>query len=176
MASVRRFLAMGGMTLIGLPLAGVGLGGAAADATTVMQCNGSGTIAISSAHTPFKWKIHLTGVSCQASTEASGGTLTGSGTSDSLGLCGESGRPGKPPFTVKNLNIPVTEKLTGYLGTTITNEVWSASSTTFPSYTPFQIVRNGTTVGAGLIRTHIISQCPPMGTPSAYVTWTEPTG
>lgn len=47
------------------------------------------------------------------------------------------------------------------------------SQMSFPETTPFQITRNGSVVGSGTIYTHIYAHCPPTGTPSAFVTWSE---
>jgi hypothetical protein len=54
------------------------------------------------------------------------------------------------------------------------SESWGAPKTNFPETTPFSVVRGGTVVGGGTIYTHIYAHCPPTGTPSAFVTWSEP--
>ena len=153
----------------------IGIGAASGSAaTTTMQCTGSGTVNIAngSGGSGFGWTVDLSGASCSTSQQQLGGTVTGTGTSDTLGLCPTPPQNGGS-LTVSNLNINVTEKLSGALGNTTINDTWGASQTNFPETTPFQITRNGQIVGSGSISTHIYAHCPPSGSPSAQVTWTE---
>jgi len=89
---------------------------------------------------------------------------SGSGTSDSLGLC--------DGLVVRNLHLDVTLHLTSVLGPAFSkdlHEVWSAPISTFPIATPF-LASNADTgglVGAGALLNRIHLQCPPAGTPSA---------
>jgi hypothetical protein len=148
--------------------------GPAGAQTGTMECTGSGTVQLASGTgSAVSWTVDLTGVSCVSSDETLGGTVGGTGTSDGLGLCPAAPSDPTVPLTVDNLRINATENLSGGLGGVTVNDTWTAPLTTFPITTPFLIERGGSLVGAGTIFTHIYAQCPPAGTPSAFVVWTE---
>ena len=139
-----------------------------------MECTGSGSVQLTSGTgSAVNWRVDLTGVSCVSADETLGGSVAGAGTSDGLGLCPAA--PSNPtiPLTVDNLNINATESLSGFRGGVTVDDTWTAPLTTFPIATPFLITRGGSLVGVGSIVTHIFAQCPPAGTPSAFVVWTE---
>ena len=86
---------------------------------------------------------------------------TGSGTSKGLGACSSSG-------VVENLSIAVTGTLlnpTTGIARPLLQE-WHSPATTFPVAVPFLI---GDGRGAGTIFTRIAGQCPPAGSPTAYI-------
>lgn len=157
--------------------ASVTIGGTAAPAsagTGTMNCTGSGTVELTpGSGSAVQWSINLTGVSCTTSIESLGGTVSGGGSSQNLGLCPAPPSSPTSSLTVDNLNMDVTENLSGAMGGVTVNETWGSSQTSFPETTPFQIREGGSVVGAGTIYTHIYAHCPPTGTPSAYVTWSE---
>ncbi|TML02701.1 MAG: hypothetical protein E6G41_14960 [Actinobacteria bacterium] len=97
--------------------------------------------------------------------------FSGSGTSDSLGICSGS-------LLVTNLKLSVTMTYTGAVsGTTLVeHQIWSAPVTTFPLATAFLITGDGgpPAIGAGLAITHIYLQCGNGGnSPSANFAWAE---
>lgn len=153
----------------------VGLDAGPASAQTgVMACVGTGAVQLRSGSGPaVDWSIDLTGVSCVAGDGALGGTLAGAGTSQGLGLCPSPPSSASIPLTVDDLSVNVTASLSGARGAVTLADTWTAPLTTFPIATPFLITRGGSLVGAGTIVTHIFAQCPPTGTPSAVVAWTE---
>lgn len=160
------------LLLVGLTV-GIDAGPAAAQ-TGLMVCTGSGAVQLTTGSASgVNWTVDLTGVSCTATGGTLGGTLDGTGTSDGLGLCPSAPSDPTIPLTVDNLNIGVTANLSGARGGVTVNDTWSAPVTTFPIATPFVITRGGTLVGAGTITTHIFAHCPPSGSPSAFVAWTE---
>jgi hypothetical protein len=143
-----------------------------------MNCQGSGSVNLAyGAGSSVNWSVSLSGVSCTSSAETLGGTAAGTGVSQNLGLCPAPPSSPNSSLTVDNLAINTTENLVGSadnVSYTI-NETWSAAKTSFPESTPFSIVRGGQIVGGGTIYTHIFAHCPPTGTPSAFVTWSEAT-
>jgi hypothetical protein len=82
--------------------------------------------------------------------------FTGTGTSDSLGLC-------DPGPVVTNLSINIVGTLTDAFGTgsKLINHNWVAPITTYPVATPFLIQKNsdGSTIGAGNFFNHIFLNC-----------------
>jgi hypothetical protein len=115
------------------------------------------------------------GVKGSGACVAGGGTLTvkvmGEGLSNGLGLC--------DGLLVQNLDILLTvdiERVFSGHQFTATNH-WVATLSTFPLATPF-VVRDGTgasTVGAGVIFSHIFLNCPDDNTArqSSTVTWVQ---
>ena len=97
--------------------------------------------------------------------------FTGSGTSDSLGLCSGT-------LLVTNLRLSVAVTYTGAVtGATMTeHQLWSAPVTTFPFATAFLITGDGgpPALGTGVAFTHIFLQCGNGGnSPSANFVWGE---
>jgi len=88
--------------------------------------------------------------------------LDGVGTSDNIGLCGDSGY-------VSNLNLMMNVTLTNVLTLVPRTHVqrWGAAVTTFPVASPVGIFEGGSLVGGGVIFTRIFAQCPTQGTPVA---------
>lgn len=168
-------MAAGSAAALLLIVVSVGLDAGPAGAQVgTMECTGSGTVQLSSGAGPaVDWSIDLTGVTCVSSDETLGGTLNGTGTSQGLGLCPAAPSNPSIPLTVDGLSVSATESLSGFHGPVTVDDTWTAPLTTFPITTPFLITRGGSLVGAGTIFTHIFAQCPPTGTPSALVVWTE---
>lgn len=162
-----------GAIVAALAIAGSAGSAAAVQAPSMVNCQGSGTVGIANASSGFAWTLNLSGVSCSSQKETLGGTTTGSGTSDTLGLCPTPPQSASDSLTVNNLKLDVTENLSGALGSKSVTETWEAAQTSFPDATPFEIMRDGAVVGSGTISTHIYAHCPPEGTPSAFVTWSE---
>lgn len=83
--------------------------------------------------------------------------FSGSGTSDSLGLCGD--------LVVTNLNLTVNHDfLNQRTGVhTFATQTWRAPVTTFPIATPFFIAQDGLSRGLGLLSTRVLLNCPPGG-------------
>jgi hypothetical protein len=97
--------------------------------------------------------------------------FTGTGTSDSVGICSGS-------LLVTNLKLNVTMTYTGAVtGTTLVeHQIWSAPITTFPARdrVPGHGRRRPPAIGAGLAITHIFLQCGNGGnSPSANFVWGE---
>lgn len=129
-----------------------------------VTCTGAGTVTVSSGNPLSSWSLNGAG-SCQGDME---GTyimsLAGGGTSDGLGLCGDSG-------TVTNLNLTVTAVLTNAAtGVPKTKLMkWTAPATTFPIATPFTVEQGSpvSPTGSGLFFTRIFAKCPTLGSPVA---------
>lgn len=173
---MRRVKALAGpVAAVVLGTGALGLTAAPAGAAaSTMVCTASGTVELSSAADgSVGWSLDLSGVSCTGPSETLGGSAEGSGTSQDLGLCPAPPSSPDSSLTVHGLQVDMVEQLSGALGATTVSEVWGASQTLFPGTTPFEITRSGTVVGVGTISTHVFAHCPPAGTPSAYVAWTE---
>jgi len=141
-------------------------------------CTGSGSVLIPGAGHPG-WNVNGSG-SCPVQTtptapftarEPTTVRFTGTGTSDSVGICSGS-------QLVTNLKLNVTMTYTGSVtGTTLVeHQVWSAPVTTFPLATAFLISGDGgpPTLGAGAAITHVFLQCGNGGnSPSANFVWAE---
>jgi len=143
-----------------------------------MNCSGSGSVDLTyGAGSTVDWSINLSGITCTISPETLGGRAVGRGASQNLGLCPTPPSTPNGSLTVDNLSINVTETLLGSIDnkTYSISENWGAPKTSFPETTPFSVTRGGTVVGGGTLYTHIYAHCPPTGTPSAYVTWSEAT-
>lgn len=117
----------------------------------------------------FRWTV--TGVgSCFDAAFPSRGTqqltVTGTGTSQGLGLC-------SPDLVVNNLsiNVDITAVDSGSGLVRVFKENWGSPVTTYPVAMPFTV--SGSATGAGVIFTHIFAQCPPGGTSSASIEWAE---
>jgi hypothetical protein len=170
------------MRRIGLLLVATGAllatGIAGAQAAQLNGCTGSGRVLIPApGHTG--WNVSGSG-SCPLQTtptapftarEPTTVSFSGSGTSDSVGICSGS-------LLVTNLKLDVTMTYTGAVsGTTLVeHQIWSAPVTTFPLATAFLITGDGgpPAIGAGLAITHIFLQCGNGGnSPSANFTWSE---
>ena len=170
------------MRRIGLALVAAGAitaaGGATAQAAQLNGCTGSGRVLIP-APGHAGWNVDGSG-SCPAQTtptapftarEPTTVRFSGSGTSDSLGICSGS-------LLVTNLKLSVTMTYTGAVSVTtlVEHQIWSAPVTTFPLATAFLITGDGgpPAIGAGLAITHIYLQCGNGGnSPSANFAWAE---
>jgi hypothetical protein len=179
---VRRPLSF--IALIALVLIGTGLTGTspvlANDVIPVNArvCVGAGTLYVFNNPGGFHWSITGGGACNQreafdpSNTEfgipvhSLAASFSGSGRSDSLGLCSFSP-------VVQNLQLVVT--ITYYDGTTNTDfteqQTWSAPATSFPVMTLFVSSPN---LGAGAIFTRIFLSCNNDGpSPSAQFNWVE---
>jgi hypothetical protein len=149
-----------------------------AQAANLDGCSGSGRVLIPAPGHPG-WNVDGAG-SCPVQAtptapftarEPTTVSFTGSGTSDSLGLCSGT-------LLVTNLRLSVAVAYTGAVtGTTlIEHQLWSAPVTTFPFATAFLITGDGgpPALGAGVAFTHIFLQCGNGGnSPSANFLWGE---
>ena len=153
-------------------------GATAAQAAQLNGCTGSGRVFVPAPGHPG-WNVdgagscpvQLTPTAPFTAREPTIVRFTGSGTSDSLGLCSGS-------LLVTNLNLRVTVTYTGAVsGTTIAeHQLWSAPATTFPLATAFLITGDGgpPALGAGIAITHIYLKCGNSGnSPSANFAWSE---
>ena len=98
-------------------------------------------------------------------------SFTGSGTSDTLGLCGG--------LIVQDLNLTVNQRFLNLrtLAVSNTTDTWTAPITTFPLATPFLVRDDGGGLeGAGTILTRILLSCPPGGNHVATFVFTTTTG
>jgi hypothetical protein len=162
-------------SLLALACAGAAVGGTAAvgaqrlDAAEIaLACTASGTADVAPAGTGFAWTVRGIGSCLDVAlplADAQIVSFTGTGTSDTLGLC--SG------LVVSNLSIAVQMTLLDPVTNTTRsfNEVWSLPVTTYPIATPFLI--SGAKSGAGTILSHILATCPPKGTDSANYAWAQ---
>lgn len=143
-------------TIVGLPTSP-----ASAEVLPVI-CDAAGVVNVAPTALGASWSISGAGT-CKGDL---GGTyllnLDGVGTSDSLGLCGDSGY-------VSNLDIAVNVTLTNVLTLVPRTHVqrWGSPISTFPVASPFVISEGGGIAGAGVIFTRIFAKCPTAGTPVA---------
>jgi hypothetical protein len=127
-----------------------------------ITCTVAGTLDAVSGPSVTQWTLVGAG-SCQGDLD---GTyiltdLVVQGTSDSIGLCGDSVVVNnlrlQPTGTLVNLANPLKSKSLG-------GQTWGAPVTTFPIATPFVITSaGGGLLGAGTIETRIFGKCPPSG-------------
>jgi hypothetical protein len=162
----RTALMAGGVSLIVATLLGTGSVRAGAD-LDLLVCTAAGTVDIARA-TPaagYDWTVSGTG-SCAEGKATQVLAFTGTGTSDTLGLCDRS-------VLVRNLSINVTMTLTNVLTGEVRtlSHTWSLALTTFPLTTPFTI--DNDTMGVGTVFSHIRLMCPPVGTGSAEFAWVQ---
>jgi hypothetical protein len=169
-----RMLAAAGASAAAL----LAVGAAAAPASTLAGCSGSGTIYLPSTGDP-SWAVSGGG-SCPLQTsptapivahEPTTVRFSGSGTSDTLGLCSGT-------LLVTNLKLGVDVAITGTVtGTTVVqHQIWSAAVTTFPLVTEFLISSSSgpPVMGAGLAISHVYLQCGNDGNkPSAQFLWLQ---
>ena len=148
----RTVLALALLTGLLVPLSG---GTAHAVQGLPISCTAAGTIFWSNVGAKTNWTLLGKG-SCQGDLE---GTyfldFTGSGTSDTAGLCDGT-------LLVRNLNLNIVGTLTNAntLATKVINHDWVAPVTTYPIVTPFLIQGNaGNVRGAGVFFNHIFAQC-----------------
>lgn len=127
----------------------------ASSATPRLNCVMNGNTHITPAGDGYTWEIAGAGPCLNFLSGPYFGTISGSGTSDSLGLC--------DGLLVQNLVIDVkftfANLRTGVVK--VVNEVWQAAITTFPVATPFLV--SGGNDGLGAIATRIGLNCPPGG-------------
>ncbi len=132
-------------------------GAAPAGAVTPVVCDGGGKLIATAGTTgPATWSIDGAG--------ACGGrivTFSGTGTSDSLGLCS------KQSVVVTNLNVSVVATFTRLsTGQTVTqNENWSAPVSTFPGATAFLVTdaASGSPQGVGVAVHRLFLRCSNQG-------------
>lgn len=153
--------------LLGVALGALALplGGAPAGAVAPLPitCTMAGTLETISTPTVTQWKL-IGGGSCQGDFDGTYviSNLIVNGTSDSIGLCGDSGVVNNlvlhPTGTLVNLAHPLKSKTLG-------GQTWSAPVTTFPVATPFGIsnTASGSVLGEGTILTRIFGKCPAVG-------------
>jgi len=171
MPHLRKRIAVAGLAVL---VAGSFIGAGAVRAGAAQEllgCTASGQVDVApnATATGFDWSINGTGSCVDLSfplQNAKSVSFTGSGTSDTLGLCTTS------PL-VNNLDITVTLSLfDNVLHTTRTlSEHWSLALTTFPVATPFLVSQGAN--GAGTMLSHILLNCPPKGTDSGNFVWTQ---
>lgn len=131
-------------------------------ASLPVVCDGAGVVNVVPSAAATAWTISGAGT-CKGDF---GGTylmhLDGIGTSDNIGLCGDSG-------VVTNLNIAVTVTLTNVLTLQTKTQLqrWGSPVTTFPVASPFAVYHGGGLTGGGTIFTRIFAKCPTAGTPVA---------
>jgi len=149
----------------------IGVGTMRANASEqVLACSASGTVDVApnAAGTAWDWSISGAGACPDVALPPPNTQIvsfSGSGTSDTLGLCSSS--------AVTNLNILVTVQLFDtVLRTTRTiQEHWDLAISMYPVAVPF--LANQGTLGAGTMVTHIFTKCPPQGTDAADFVWTQ---
>lgn len=120
-----------------------------------ITCTAAGTVFWSQVGDTTHWSLLGRG-SCQGDLE---GTyfldFTGTGTSDTAGLCDGSG-------LLTNLKINIVGTLTNAntLAVKPINNDWAAPVTTYPIVTPFVVQSNaGNPIGGGVLFNHIFAQC-----------------
>lgn len=131
-----------------------------------IECTAAGSVNFVDSVGLDSWTVGGTG-SCQGNLQ---GTyilnFTGTGTSDSTGLCDNS-------VVVIDLKINVVGTLTDTAGSNSfpINHDWVAPATTYPLATPFEIQKNSDSslIGAGNFFNHIFLQCG--GSPTAQFTF-----
>ena len=136
---------------------------------TPITCTAAGTVLFSNGTQNTTWTIVGKG-SCENNESTYFLDFTGTGTSDTLGICDI--QEGVPEPIVTNLDIHVLGTLTD--PTTLIpqaiNQHWVAPLTTYPVVTPF-LVQNtsGGISGAGAFFNHIFLMC--QNNPVAQFTW-----
>lgn len=163
--------AMVGSLAVGIAASMIGVGTMRANAATeVLACSASGTVDVApnAAGTGWDWSITGGGACPDVALPPPNTQIvnfTGSGTSDTLGLCSSS--------LVTNLDILVTVQLfdTVKRTTRTIQEHWDLAISMFPIAVPF--LANKGTLGAGTMVTHIFTKCPPSGTDAADFVWAQ---
>jgi hypothetical protein len=117
----------------------------------------------------YNWIIPAGRGSCAAHDSTYFLDFSGTGTSLGLGEC--SGSP-----SVANLDIALdmtfTSSTTGLVS--VVREHFTSLETTYPISTSFTVEDNAhNTLGAGVLFTHIFAHCPPGGTSSTSISWTQ---
>jgi hypothetical protein len=153
-------------------------GAAPASAATLTGCVGSGSLYVPAPGHPG-WSVsgagscpeQLTPTAPFTAREPTSLRFSGSGTSDSLGLCSGT-------LLVTNLDLAVDMTVTGTVtGTTVVqHQRWYAPATTFPLAMEFLIssTDGSPVMGAGLDFTHIYLKCGNDGNmPSANFVWEQ---
>lgn len=152
-------LAAGSLVLLGAAPASAALG-------VTLECTATGAVNVTSGDEgPASWSIEGAG-SCVGDGQGTWQVaFTGTGTSDSLGLCDSD-----PAVT--NLDIATNVTLTSFQDGTVVNksQTWGAPATTFPGTTPFLISGDG--AGVGDMFTRVFLQCPSAGIPVATYAFT----
>lgn len=159
----RRVAAMAVVLALGLVMAL----GTPASAGPRINCAASGSVNVTPG-TPNQWSLSGLGLCVNFLSGPYQVAISGEGTSDSLGLCGD--------LVVTNLRLRVRVTLlnlkTGVVRTI--DELWGAPITTYPVATPF-IVGGAGAPGLGSIFTRILLSCPPGGSNGATFAWTQAT-
>jgi hypothetical protein len=154
-------------TAVVLALGLVSTLGSPAAAGPRINCAATGAVNITPG-TPNQWDLVGSGLCLNNLTGPYQVAIFGTGTSDTLGLCGD--------LLVTNLKLKVAVALhntkTGQ--DKVINESWGSPITTFPLATPF-IVGGPGAWGLGSIFTRILLSCPPGGTSGATFLWTQAT-
>jgi hypothetical protein len=132
-----------------------------------VTCEASGNVNVSESIAGWDWRVSGVGLCVDTLQGPFQVGFTGTGTSDTLGLC--------DGLLVIDLNIRVRLQLlnlrTGVLRTI--NERWTAPLSLFPVATPFLV--SGSQSGIGSMFTRILLSCPPDGNSSATFTWNQTT-
>jgi hypothetical protein len=146
---------------------------AAASTAGVGACTGSGAIYVTKT-SQYNWSLRAQG-SCPALVVLSPGSaeetqtvsLTGAGTSSTLGFCDKS-------LLVQNLTLNVTVTFTGTVTgkVHVQHQVWSLPLTLYPLVTP--VLVSGDALGVSVLASHYFLNCGNTGTmPSLQVTWVQ---
>jgi hypothetical protein len=151
-------------------LATLSIGGVTpAAAQSALVCDGAGRLTAQNG-TPATWQVSGQGRCIEAGFGSQPRRLsfTGSGTSDSLGLC----TPGRLVVTNLRLNVTVSTTRAGTGTPQVGQEVWSAPVTVFPLATPFLVESAGGPRGVGVTLHRIFLRCGDGGrSPSAVFEW-----
>jgi len=138
----------------------------------VRACAGSGTLYVTAplGGSPATWKVQGSG-SCPAQLDGAPPetmSLTGTGTSDNLGLCSTT-------LLVTNLHLDVAVTFQPVIGSAQTEQqVWSSPVSVFPNATPFLISGPPGRLGAGVVLSRLILDCGNNGTsPAANFAWAQ---
>lgn len=157
------------IALIVVSLALVAFVAAPAGAATRVVCVANGFVDISGSG-PYQWDVAGQGTCLDTLQGNFLVTFTGTGSSDSLGLC--------DGLLVQNLSITVNQNFLNLrtLQASSGTQTWSAPISTFPIATPFLIQNQaGAFQGAGAILTRILLGCPPGGNHVATFAFTTNT-
>src|SRR4051812_44782313 len=141
----------------------------AADGPLPLVCSTAGYVNVADpASGPATWAISGAGFCTGKMAPSFNVSFTGSGTSDSLGLC--SSQP-----VVTNLSITVAVTISSPVDGSVWHQTqkWAIPITTFPVTDPITISTGGTTIGLGTMFTRIFAKCPGAGTPAATFDWAQ---
>lgn len=134
----------------------------------ILTCTAAGHLeTVSDVGIHYVWTL-TGGGTCADSSTTYTTDIVAAGTSSGLGVCDVTG-------VVQNLSLDVSVTMTSTTDGSVRalSEQFASPLTTYPIATPFLVAKNSKTIGAGNLDTHLFVHCPPGGTPSTFLVWTQ---